>query len=134
MERRPGPGLVDRDSARHLLALIRHAEQLGQVSGVVTSAEGLLAPGRLEGLAAAGVDHLLAVVDPESAAFLSAPPGAAGTAALGIAQQALAEAGLSLVWDLPVPFASHNPIRLETGAGPEAGARLYIEPDGAVLP
>src|SRR3990170_1427029 len=161
-----------------LLDLIRHAEQLGQVSGVVTSAEGLLTPQRLEGLAAAGVDHLLAVVNPKKApsldglrqgvasdvscaahltldpkddgsivedlqrvretgvthVSLSAPSGAAGAAALGIAQQALAEAGLSLVWDLPVPFAGYNPIRLEAGAGPEAGAWLYIEPDGDVLP
>jgi len=161
-----------------LLDLIRHAEQLGQVSGVVTSAEGLLTPQRLEGLAAAGVDHLLAVVNPKRApsldglrqgvasdvscaahltldpkddgsivedlqrvretgvthVSLSAPSGAAGAAALGIAQQALAEIGLSLVWDLPVPFAGYNPIRLEAGAGPEAGAWLYIEPDGDVLP
>jgi hypothetical protein len=161
-----------------LLDLIRHAEQLGQVSGVVTAGEGLLVPNRLEGLAAAGVDHLLVVVDPTrtdsldglrqavaSDVFcaahwtldpgaasrfdadlksihgtgvthisLSAPPGPTGAAALASAQRALAEAGLSLVWDLPVPFSSHNPIRLESGAAPEAGAWLYIEPDGDVLP
>ena len=52
---------------------------------------------------------------------------------LGIAQQYMAEAGLSLVWDVPVPFAGTNPIRLEAGAAPEAGAWLYIEPDGDVL-
>jgi MoaA/NifB/PqqE/SkfB family radical SAM enzyme len=161
-----------------LLELIRHAEQLGQVSGVVTSAEGLLAPQRLDGLAAAGVDHLLVVVDPKNSrsldglrqavgsdvfcaahltlepgaearfaedlarvrqtgvkhVSLSAPPGEGSDDALAIAQRALAEAGLILVWDLPVPFAGHNPIRLEAGAAPEAGAWLYIEPDGDVLP
>ena len=161
-----------------LLDLIRHAEQLGQVTGVVTSAEGLLGPQRLEGLAAAGTDHLLSVVDPSRAPSLeglrqavasdvfcaahltldpiteegvledlrriretgvthislSAPPGAGGAAMLGIAQQYLAEAGLSLVWDVPVPFAGNNPIRLEGGVAPEAGAWLYIEPDGDVLP
>jgi hypothetical protein len=161
-----------------LLDLIRHAEQVGQVSGVVTSGESLLAARRLEGLAAAGLDHLLVVVDPKIARSLdglrqavasdvfcaahwtlgpedvqslvahlrnvretgvthislSAPPGASGAAALAVAQQALAEAGLSLVWDLPVPFSSHNPIRLEAGVSPEAGAWLYIEPDGDVLP
>lgn len=157
--------------------LIRHAEQLGQVSGVVTGGEGL-GSDRLAALAAAGVDHLLVVVDPKNARSLdglrravasdvfcaahwtldpesmahldgdlervretgvshlsvSAPPGAAGEAALARAQQALADAGLVLVWDLPVPFSTHNPIRLEAGGAPEAGAWLYVEPDGDVLP
>jgi hypothetical protein len=160
-----------------LFDLIRHAEHLGQVSGVVTSAEGLLLPRRLKSLAAAGLDHLLAVVDPDrpqsldglrqavaSDVFcaahltlevgdgagivehlrdvrktgvthvsLSAPPGAGGASMFGIAQQYMAEAGLSLVWDVPVPFAGANPIRLEAGAAIEAGAWLYIEPDGDVL-
>jgi organic radical activating enzyme len=46
--------------------------------------------------------------------------------------------GLSLVWDLPVPYSSFNPIALEAvdeataeGAG---RAWLYVEPDGDVLP
>lgn len=46
--------------------------------------------------------------------------------------------GLSLVWDLPVPYSTFNPVALETqvdnlptGAG---HAWLYIEPDGDVLP
>jgi pyruvate-formate lyase-activating enzyme len=46
--------------------------------------------------------------------------------------------GLSLVWDLPVPYSTFNPISLEVvedqvaeGAGK---AWLYIEPDGDVLP
>jgi MoaA/NifB/PqqE/SkfB family radical SAM enzyme len=46
--------------------------------------------------------------------------------------------GLSLVWDLPVPFSSQNPFELEftdvarpSGAGK---AWLYVEPDGDVLP
>jgi hypothetical protein len=45
--------------------------------------------------------------------------------------------GLTLVWDLPVPYSSFNPVALETqvdnlpaGAG---HAWLYIEPDGDVL-
>lgn len=49
-----------------------------------------------------------------------------------------AEVGLSLVWDLPVPYSSMNPINLELvreklieGAGK---AWLYVEPDGDVLP
>ncbi|HMK07395.1 MAG TPA: radical SAM protein, partial [Anaerolineales bacterium] len=49
-----------------LIDLIRHAEQLGQVSGVVAAGKALAAPGRLEALSAAGLDHLLVVVDPAS--------------------------------------------------------------------
>lgn len=48
--------------------------------------------------------------------------------------------GLSMVWDLPVPYSQYNPIALELkdkgkrmkkGAG---NAWLYVEPDGDVLP
>ncbi len=46
--------------------------------------------------------------------------------------------GLSLVWDLPVPYSQFNPISAEyrgeqlvSGAG---NAWLYLEPDGDVLP
>jgi hypothetical protein len=49
-----------------------------------------------------------------------------------------ASLGLSLVWDLPVPYSAFNPVALETqmdnlpdGAG---HAWLYVEPDGDVLP
>lgn len=46
--------------------------------------------------------------------------------------------GLSLVWDLPVPYSSFNPVALETQEdippqGP-GSAWLYVEPDGDVLP
>ena len=49
-----------------------------------------------------------------------------------------AHIGLSLVWDLPVPYSSMNPVQFELaneelvdGAGK---AWLYVEPDGDVLP
>lgn len=49
-----------------------------------------------------------------------------------------ASLGLSLVWDLPVPYSAYNPVALETQAdNPASGAGhswLYIEPDGDVLP
>jgi hypothetical protein len=49
-----------------------------------------------------------------------------------------AEYGLSLVWDLPVPYSAFNPVALETQVDqPASGAGhawLYIEPDGDVLP
>lgn len=50
----------------------------------------------------------------------------------------VAALGLSLVWDLPVPYSSFNPVTLETREdNPPSGAGhawLYIEPDGDVLP
>ncbi|MBC8507953.1 MAG: radical SAM protein [Anaerolineales bacterium] len=49
-----------------------------------------------------------------------------------------AEFGLSLVWDVPVPYSTHNPIALETAEDepPQGAGRawLYVEPDGDVLP
>ena len=49
-----------------------------------------------------------------------------------------AEKGLSLVWDLPVPYSAFNPVALEiAGDAPSDGAGrawLYVEPDGDVLP
>lgn len=49
-----------------------------------------------------------------------------------------ASLGFSMVWDLPVPYSTYNPVALETiadsipsGAGK---AWLYVEPDGDVLP
>ena len=61
---------------------------------------------------------------------------------LGETLQALrdhaADLQMSLVWDLPVPYSSQNPIAMELveeklvdGAG---RAWLYVEPDGDVLP
>lgn len=50
----------------------------------------------------------------------------------------VAEKGLELVWDLPVPYSALNPVALELpdeeeiqGAGK---AWIYVEPDGDVLP
>jgi hypothetical protein len=54
------------------------------------------------------------------------------------ARNQAAVSGLTLVWDLPVPYSEFNPVALETRVDnqpPGAGhAWLYIEPDGDVLP
>jgi len=53
------------------------------------------------------------------------------------ARNTAADQGISLVWDLPVPYSQFNPVSLEveTGGSREDGlASLYIEPDGDVLP
>ena len=47
-------------------------------------------------------------------------------------------AGVTLTWDLPVPYSTHNPVELETEEenNPEGAgyAWFYIEPDGDILP
>jgi len=49
-----------------------------------------------------------------------------------------ASLGLSMVWDLPVPYSSFNPVTVDTRPDnlPEGAGHswLYIEPDGDVLP
>jgi MoaA/NifB/PqqE/SkfB family radical SAM enzyme len=49
-----------------------------------------------------------------------------------------AQKGLSLVWDLPVPYSNFHPVAMElAGEKPISGAGkawLYVEPDGDVLP
>jgi hypothetical protein len=54
-------------------------------------------------------------------------------------QQAIAERGLKLIWDLPVPYSQFHPVALELAGFEEAPqghgiAWLYVEPDGDVLP
>jgi organic radical activating enzyme len=51
-------------------------------------------------------------------------------------RQRAAELNLRLVWDLPVPYSSANPVALELAETADtlpAGAWLYVEPDGDVL-
>jgi MoaA/NifB/PqqE/SkfB family radical SAM enzyme len=54
------------------------------------------------------------------------------------ARNRAAELGLSLDWDIPVPYSDLNPVALELEeANPPSGAGrawLYVEPDGDVLP
>lgn len=54
------------------------------------------------------------------------------------AREQAAHLGISLTWDLPVPYSAHHPITLETAEEhiPEGAGKvwLYVEPDGDVLP
>ena len=56
------------------------------------------------------------------------------------ARDLAAELEIDLVWDIPVPYSSHNPVAVEMEAEeidiPEGAGRawLYVEPDGDVLP
>lgn len=69
----------------------------------------------------------------------SDPQDPALSEALSQGRSLVAEAGLPLKWDLPVPYSAHNPVSLELeldqGVFPGAGrAWFYVEPDGDVLP
>ena len=56
---------------------------------------------------------------------------------LQTARDQIAERGLELVWNIPVPYSSLHPVALETGDAAIEGAGkawLYVEPDGDVRP
>ncbi|MBE0410891.1 MAG: radical SAM protein [Anaerolineales bacterium] len=57
---------------------------------------------------------------------------------LQAARELAANLDMELVWDLPVPYSSLNPVSLELEGRehPEAAGRawLYVEPDGDILP
>jgi hypothetical protein len=162
-----------------LVELIRHAEALGQVCGLLTDGLRLAEMPYLNELLQSGLDHILFVLQPsrpeswaalqtilaqdvfvtvhitvtnqnvgDALAFLErlasigckslslsfTDPSIPGA----ILSNAAASLGLSLKFDLPVPYSTDNPVARETahdttadGAGT---AWLYVEPDGDVLP
>jgi hypothetical protein len=93
----------------------------------ITSQNGVKLSQTLERISKLGVKGLsLSISDPKLE-----------TALITFRNQA-ASLGLPLVWNLPVPYSSFNPVAMETqtdnlpaGAGHDW---LYIEPDGDVLP
>jgi hypothetical protein len=161
--------------------LIAHAENNGQVCGLLTDGLQLVEKAYLQQLLETGLDHVLLILQPENhrswqaietilpedlfltvhltitAANVKNAPAwletlaelgvnnlSLSTAALGLEPelQALRDqasaSGLTLRWDLPVPYSEANPVALETRedkVGSGAGqAWLYVEPDGDVLP
>jgi len=161
--------------------LIRQAESLGQVSGLLTDGLRFADPAYLDMILLTGLDHIMIdfqldnlhaeaalqnVLSSDIAlvAHLTITPGNIARASMCVerfAQMGLeaislsavspnlnedltalrnhaSDLGLSLVWDLAVPYSAFNPIAMEVvedqisdGAGK---AWLYIEPDGDVLP
>jgi hypothetical protein len=161
--------------------LIRYAEAIGQVSGLLTDGLRFADPAYLDTILQTGLDHIMINFQPDNlqaevalqnvlsadialVAHLTLMPGNAARASMWVerfAQMGLetislsatspemrdtlttlhnhaSDLGLSLVWDLPVPYSSFNPIAMEVvedqifeGAGK---AWLYVEPDGDVLP
>jgi hypothetical protein len=78
----------------------------------------------------------LAALDVKSLSLTTADP--ALQADLSRLRDRAAELGLTVRWDLPVPYSAHNPATLEVVDEelPEGAGKvwLYIEPDGDVLP
>lgn len=167
-----------RDDLRELIA---HAEELGQVTGLLTDGKRLAQAAYLEELAQAGLDHILVAIDladpksetglknalasevytaahltitPENAASLhehlkqianlgataislsASDRSEALASALSEAREHIAILGMDLIWDLPAPHSSTNPLALELGMPSEliGQTSLYVEPDGDVLP
>lgn len=165
-----------------LIELIACAQQLGQVTGLLTDGLRLTEKNYLHHLLQSGLDHLLILLNPEddqswealkdamsedifvtvhltitrkdvnslpvileklkklSVKSISISTNAEDSLPLlAPAQNIISAKGFSLVWDLPVPYSTNNPIRFEMANSSEklegAGKSwLYIEPDGDVLP
>jgi organic radical activating enzyme len=164
-----------------LIALISHAQKLGQVSGLLTDGRKLADSTYLSALSQAGLDHILVTLDPSDASSMDglkaaiasdvftaahvtlsarestdvpslldqlrslSLPAVSFSAAeetpelvtrLGEARAAAARLGISLIWDLPAPYSSRNPMALELEKSIQGAGRafLYVEPDGDVLP
>lgn len=58
------------------------------------------------------------------------------TGSLAECRELIADLGMDLIWDLPVPYSHINPLRGEVEEAPPGTGRawLYLEPDGDVLP
>lgn len=161
--------------------LIAHAEQNGQVCGLLTDGLALLEKAYLDLLLQTGLDHILFLLQPEnekswlaleqvmaedifvtvhltlnqgniinaekilerlanlnvtSLSLTSSDAALSGT--FDSLREQAAALGLTLKFDLPVPYSASNPVVYEMqedaileGAGK---AWLYVEPDGDVLP
>jgi organic radical activating enzyme len=167
-----------RDDLRELIA---YAEDLGQVTGLLTDGKRLAQANYLEELSQAGLDHILVAIDladpksetglknalasevytaahmtitPDNAASLNehlkklAGLGVTGislsasdrsdalAAALSESREYIANLGMDLIWDLPAPHSSTNPLALELETQSETAVQssLYVEPDGDALP
>jgi hypothetical protein len=161
--------------------LLTHAEENGQVAGLLTDGIRFTDTQYLNLLLQTGLDHVLFVLQTDNPTAWTAletvlsadlfvvvhitinPQNAMQSKAnierlsrmgakhlsLSVADSSLhkllhelrnhtAVLGMSLVWDLPVPYSTFNPIALEIQeeSSPQGWnrSRLYVEPDGDVLP
>lgn len=162
-----------------LAQLIRHAEGLGQVCGVLTNGLRLADTPYLDELLQSGLDHILFILQPALPESWSALEkimpqdvfvtvhitvtnansreipsylnrlSSIGCRSLSLSfadpsipaqtlTNAAADLGLTLKFDLPVPYSADNPVAREIAQDATADgagrAWLYVEPDGDVLP
>lgn len=161
--------------------LIAHAEENGQVTGLLSDGLRLADANYLQALLQTGLDYLVMNFSPENEQAWTAldhvlvedlyaavhltltltnaiemPEVLQKLAERGVKAVSFSSAdstlqgsltelrnqaaflGMTLIWDLPVPYSSFNPVALETveeipPQGP-GKAWLYVEPDGDVLP
>ena len=164
-----------------LVDLVKYAEKIGLVTGLLTDGTRLTEPAFLKQLLESGLDHIMILFDPKSdqaweavrdslvedifvtihltlteqnhetidqaidkLAEMEVPSLSISANTIHLKstlekiQQKIAEKQITLVWDIPVPYSSFNPVALEIENGdmPVAGAGkawLYVEPDGDVL-
>ena len=161
--------------------LIAFAEEIGQVTGLLTDGRRLADETYLDSLSQAGLDHILVALVVEDATSMQGLKNALATDVftavhltltpkmIGMVNKTLEELveigvpavslstsdtteemaqvlsetreyaaslDLDLIWDLPAPYSSTNPIALELDVPPVGAGRawLYVEPDGDVLP
>ena len=161
--------------------LLAHAENNGQVTGILTDGLYLADSSYLNTLLQTGLDHALILLQPDNplswAAIdtalkadlfitihltitlqnvLSARVTLDRLAHMGVEHLSLSTAddslnntllelrdqaatlGLSLIWDIPVPYSAFNPVAIETQEDTAVGGNhrtsLYVEPDGDVRP
>ena len=165
-----------------LCELVQYAENLGQVTGLITNGFRLTEKDYLGQLLESGLDHLMLIFqDNEELTWeairdivnedihlsvhltlsksildsldeilnklvsigvqnisLSAPTHV-NESSLAAASRLVAEKGMRLIYDLPVPYTELNPVNFEleedqTAIKGAARSWLYVEPDGDVLP
>lgn len=162
--------------------LVAYAEEIGMVSGVLSTGWRFTELDYMHSVLNAGLDHLMIILDPDDESawealrdtlaedlFVTvhltitahnrtkiprvieklAQQGVKGLSLsvsdkllkddLTHARDLAAHHQLPLIWDIPVPYSSLNPVslELENSEQPPAGAGrtwLYVEPDGDVLP
>src|SRR6266511_573982 len=147
--------------------LIAHAEKNGQVCGLLTDGLRLIDKSYLDLLLQTGLDHILFLLQPDNDKSWSvlekvmaedifvtvhltlnqdnittAEKVLERLAKLDVKSLSLtssdATLGLTLKFDLPVPYSASNPVVYEAqeAAIPEGAGKawLYVEPDGDVLP
>ncbi len=163
-----------------LFDILVHAEQNGQITGLLTDGLRFQDASYLKQLLSTGLDHIMIVFYPDDPVCWKALENVLsedifvvvhltlrsenkiqirnlisqlsilGVKAISLSttndgykndlldlRSFVAQKNLELIWNLPVPYSSQNPVRLELEVPPPdlAGrAWLYIEPDGDVLP